>query len=149
MQADHAGQKGWASTTGAFGSALAALTAKYGGDEEDQKRDKKARAPRIVRSSVLRSKDTSRYSAHDMKAIMGDNDTSSSPRRKRRREENSASATDAKPKKKRVKQSSSSAKEKDDELPPKKKRTKESAASSSSGESVKPKKKRRKLYYNT
>ncbi|KAJ8598187.1 hypothetical protein CTAYLR_007389 [Chrysophaeum taylorii] len=68
---DHAGNDGWGATAGAFSSALAALSHKYGGDEDVAVKKVKTRAPRIARASVLRSKDTSLYSDHDMKAILG------------------------------------------------------------------------------
>jgi len=94
VRADHAGNDGWSSTSGAFGAALASLAEKYGGGDDETRQAAKTRAPRIARSSVLRSKDTSRYSARDMRAILGQpadpapkekrRDDATEPRRKKR-----------------------------------------------------------------
>lgn len=66
---DAAGAIGWSTTADAFGSALSALAEKYGDDAPATKT--RSRAPPIARARVLRSKDTSLYSADDMRAILG------------------------------------------------------------------------------
>lgn len=66
---DQSGASGWSATADAFGSALSALAEKYGDDAPAQAT--KSRAPPVARARVLRSKDTSLYSADDMRAILG------------------------------------------------------------------------------
>lgn len=75
------------STAVNFNTALAALTEQYGSGEENAKESGSSKsrvrcslsvcqmicqqAPRIVRSNVRRKKDVTRYSARDMRAILG------------------------------------------------------------------------------